>query len=698
MKGTVPLFVALCAFSWSAAAAAGNPLLEKFTTPFGVPPFDKIRLEHYLPAYREAMRQQLAAIDAITSNPAAPDFANTIEALERSGDLLAEVDNVCRTMQASATSDSLQAIAQEIAPEQAAHADAIYFNEKLFARIKAVHDRRDDAGLTGEQKRLLDKYYRAFVRGGANLDAANKARVAEINKELSTLSLTFADNVLEEVNRFALVLERKEDLAGLPAAVVDAAAETAAKRGMPGRWVFTIHKPSLIPFLQYADRRDLREKMFTAYIMQGDRGDEFDNKKILSRIASLRLERARILGYRSHADYVLEENMAKEPERVYEFLDQLWKPALERGRMEAAALQKTIDAEGGGFTLAPWDWWYYAEKLRKAEYDLDDETLRPYFRLENVVAGAFDLAGRLWGLRFAELSGVPVYNPEVRVFEVKEADGSHVGILYTDYFPRADKRGGAWSGELRGEQKVGGVRIPPVITNNGNFARPAGDDPSLLNLDEVTTMFHEFGHALQDLLAQSAYPSLSGTNVATDFVELCSQIMENWATDPEFLKTYARHYRTGAPIPQELLDRLKKSSRFNQGFETVEYLAASYLDMDWHTIADPAERDVTAFENASLGRIGLMPEIVSRYRSTYFRHIFGNGYSAGYYSYIWAAVLDADAYQAFREKGIFDRETAAAFRTNILEAGDSEDPMTLYKRFRGREPAIDPLLERRGLK
>jgi peptidyl-dipeptidase Dcp len=690
------LALAIPAILCSFAPPAENPLLGEFTAPFGAPPFDKIRIEHYKPAYLEGMRLQSEAIASIAGNPEAPTFANTIEALEASGDLLTRVDNIFRSMSSANTSDELQEIAKEIAPIQSAHYDEILFNEKLFARIKAVYGKRDKLGLQQEQKRLLDKTYRAFVRGGANLNAGDKAKLSEINKELSILALQFEENLLAEASAFALVIENKDDLAGLPEGVVTAASETAQQLGHAGKWVFTVRKPSMIPFLQYSDRRDLREKLYKAYITRGDHNDELDNKKTLLRIAELRIKRARLLGYKTHADFVLEESMAKTSSTVYDFLGKLWTPALARAKAEAASFQQMIDKEGKGFKLQSWDWWYYAEKVRKAQFDLDDEMLRPYFELENVRAGAFMLATKLYGITFEERKDIPTYNAEVRVYEVKEADGKHIGLLYTDYYPRNNKQGGAWCGGFRYESKIGGRIETPLITNCGNFVRPAGDTPSLLNFDEVTTLFHEFGHSLHSLLSECTYPTTQ--NVATDFVELPSQIMENWATDAEFMKMYARHYKTGEPIPDALIGKIRKSSTFNQGFMTTEYLAASLLDMDWHTLAEPPALDVDAFEAASLDRIGLIPEIISRYRSTYFAHIFGDGgYAAGYYGYIWAEVLDADAFQAFKETSLFDRKTASAFRKYILAAGGIEEEMTLYKKFRGREPRIEPLLERRGL-
>lgn len=680
------------------AADEPNPFFQEFDTPFGVPPFDRIELSHYMPAFEEGMKRHMAEIQAIAENPEPPTFANTVEALDRSGEMLANVGNVFFAQNSSLTSDEMQEIAKEVAPKLSKHGDDILMNKALFLRVKAVHDQKDDGSLNTEQKKLLDETYKQFVRNGANLDDEKQAKLREINEELSVLSLKFGENILKENNRFEMVIDNEADLAGLPANVIAAAAETAEERGHPGKWVFTLHKPSLIPFLQYSEKRELREKMFKGYIDRGDNGDELDNNEILTKIASLRVERAHLLGYKSHAAYVLEENMAKTPDRVYEFLGRVWAPALERAKAERAEMQKMVDAEGGNFKIEAWDWWFYAERVKKAKYDLDEEMLRPYFELENVRKGAFDVATRLYGITFEEVKNVPKYHEDVRVFEVKEADGSHVGILYVDYFPRESKRGGAWMGAYRDEVKKDGKRIAPVILNCGNFSKPTADTPALLSWDEVTTLFHEFGHGLHGLLSDCTYTSLSGTNVATDFVELPSQIMENWAAEPAVMKSYAKHYKTGEPMPDELIEKIRSARHFNQGFATTEYLAACFLDMDWHVLTEPGLLDADDFENRSLSKIGLIPEIVVRYRSPYFNHIFGGGYSAGYYSYIWAEVLDADAFQAFKETSLFDRETARKFRTYVLAAGGTEDPMELYKKFRGAEPDIDGLLERRGLK
>ena len=683
---------------WSCSVQEENPLFSEFDTPFQVPPFDKIMEEHYMPAFKEGMKQQQKEIEAIVNNPETPTLGNTIEAMESSGALLRKVRNVFGVLNGSMTNEKMQKVAKEVAPLRSKHWDDILLNEKLFQRIKEVYGKKDKMNLTEEQQILLEKYYKDFVRSGATLDEEKKAKLREINQELSLLSVQFGENILKENNRFELLIDKEEDLAGLPQSVITGATEAAVERGKEGKWVFTLHKPSMIPFLQYSEKRKLREEIFTAYISRGNNNDELDNKTILFRIVALRVEKATLLGYKTHADFVLENNMAKEPENVYEFLDQLWKPALKMAKAEAKELQEMIHKEGKDFALQPWDWWYYVEKLKKAKYDLDEEMLRPYFKMESVRDGAFFVAQKLYGIQFLENTDIPKYNEDVRVFEVKEADGSHIGILYTDYFPRASKRGGAWMNSFRKQSKQGGKEIHPVITNNGNFSKPTGDKPALLSSGEVSTLFHEFGHALHGLLSDCTYNRLSGTSVPRDFVELPSQIMENWAFEPEILKMYSKHYKTNEVIPQKLIDKLKKSSHFNQGFATVEYLAASFLDMGWHTLEESEELNPEKFETESMNKIGLIPEIVVRYKSPYFSHIFSGGYSSGYYSYIWAEVLDADAFEAFKETSLFDRKTALAFRKNILERGGTEDPMTLYKQFRGAEPKVEPLLKRRGLK
>jgi len=698
MKKTFLLLVMAGVLFWSGSKKEDNPLLIEFNTTFQVPPFDKIMEKHYLPAFKEGIEQQKKEIEEIINNTEIPNFKNTIEALESNGALLRRVSNVFYVLNGTKTNDHMQEIAKEIAPLLSKHRDDIRLNEKLFKRIKAVYVQRDKSDFTVEQKTLLEKHYKDFVRGGANLNMEKKARLREINKELSLLTLKFGENILKENNRFELVIEKKDDLAGLPEAVINGAAEAASKRRYEGKWVFTLHKPSMIPFIQYSEKRELREKIFKAYINRGNNNNELDNKAILARIAAFRVEKAYLLGYKTHAHFVLEQNMAEKPENVYSFLNRLWKPALEMAKKEAIELQEMIRKEGKDFKLQSWDWWYYAEKLKKAKYELDEEMLRPYFKLENVIQGAFYVANKLYGIQFVERTDIPKYHEDVKVFEVKEADGSHIGVLYTDYFPRASKRGGAWMNSFRKQSKLGGKEVHPVITNNGNFSKPTGNKPALISSEEVKTLFHEFGHALHGLLSNCTYNRLSGTSVPRDFVELPSQIMENWALEPEVLKIYAKHYETGAVIPQALINKLKKAGLFNQGFVSVEYLAASFLDMDWHTLTEAKELDPGEFETKSLSKIGLIPEIIVRYRSPYFSHIFSGGYSSGYYSYIWAEVLDADAFEAFKETSLFDQKTAQSFRKNILERGGTEDPMTLYKNFRGAEPKVEFLLKRRGLK
>ena len=672
-----------------------NPFFSAYGTAFNTPPFDRIRNEHFLPAIEEGIRRHDAEIEAIVSRPASPTFANTLAALDASGLFLAEVSAVFGAMQGANTSPELQGLAREASPLMTAHNDNIRLNARLFARVQAVYNRREKLTLSPEERFFLENTYRDFVRGGALLDEKGKARLRDLNRELALLSLRFGDNVLAETNDFKLVIESQEDLDGLPPAVVEMAAETARRANLPGKWVFTVQVPSMTPFLQYSTRRDLREKLHRAYCIRGDQGNDRDNKAILRQIVNLRCERANLLGYPSHAAFVVEINMAGTPAVVDSFLSRLWTPALARAKGEAAEMQAIIDREGGTFKLASWDWWYYAEKLRQEKYALDDAALRPYFKLENVRQGIFTLCARLYGLEFVERHDISVYNPEVQVFEVREGDGRHVGMLYMDFFPRPGKRGGAWSGAFRREYYSGGKRVAPLSTITCNFTRPTADAPSLLSVDEVQTFFHEFGHSLATLLANGNYRDRF---VPRDGVELPSQIMENWALEPELLTTYATHYQTGAVMPAGLVEKIRASKLFNQGFATVEYLAASILDMAWHEMRESRpELDVDQFEARSMAGINLIQEIVPRYRSTYFNHIFSGGYSAGYYVYIWAEQLDADAFEAFKEKGLFDTATARSFRQNILEKYGALDLMTQYKVFRGAEPKIEPLLKRRGL-
>lgn len=680
-------------------AKTDNPFFQSYENEFGAPPFDKIKTEHYMPAFTEGMKQHQAEIDSIANNPEAPTFANTIEKMDFSGELLKKVSSAFFNVQSADTNDDLDSIAKEITPELTAHNDNIYLNDKLFQRVKTLYDNRANLGLTAEQNRLLEKYYKNFIRSGAALNETQKAGLREINKELSSAELNFAQNVLAETNAYQKFVTSKDELKGLPEGVIQAAAEGAKEAGKEGQWLFTTQKSSFIPVLQYGENRELRKELLMAYTTRCNHDNANDNKKLINTIMKLRVKKAQLLGFESPAAFILDNTMAKTPEAVYSFLQTVWTPAVAKAKVEAAELQKMMDAEKKGEKLEAWDWWYYTEKLRKEKFDLNEEELKPYFKLENVREGVFGLGGKLFGLKFEKITGMPVYNKDVETFKVLDADGSLIGILYTDYFPRAGKASGAWMNNISEQYIKDGVNHRPIIVNVGNFTKPTSDKPSLLTMDEVETMFHEFGHALHGLLAQSTYPGLSGTNVVRDFVELPSQIMENWCWEPEVMKTYAKHYKTGELMPQALMDKIQKAGTFNQGFINTELLAASLLDMDYHTLKDTAAFDVNQFEANTMKRIGMIPEIIVRYRSPYFKHIFEGGYSAGYYSYTWAAVLDADAYQAFKETGdIFNQKVATAFRKNILEKGDSDEPMKLYKTFRGADPNPDALLIKRGLK
>jgi peptidyl-dipeptidase Dcp len=674
-----------------------NPFLSPYDTPFGVPPFDLIKNEHFLPAFKEGIRQQEAEIEAIVANTDAPEFENTIAAFDISGELLRKVKGVFYRLRSAETSDEIDSIAGILVPITSAHQSNMMLNEALFRKVKTVYEELETAGLSPEQSRVVEKIYQRFERGGASLDEAGKARIREIDEKLSMLTLQFGNNLLAETNNYRLFIEDEADLAGLPGSVRSAAAEAAADAGQEGKWLFTLHKPSWIPFLQYAENRQLREKIYRAMFMRGNNGNEYDNKEIIKEILALRTERANLLGYETYADFALANRMAKEPENAYNLLMRIWEPALEKAVEEAAMMQEMIDREGGGFKLESWDWWYYAEKIRKEKYDLDEEEIRAYFSLEAVKQGLFNVVNNLYGLTFVERKDLPVYHEEVMAYEVKEKDGSHLGILYMDFYPRPGKRSGAWSAEIRQAHTENGKRVTPVNLIVMNFTRPTEGKPALLSFDETETFFHEFGHALHSMMTKCAYLT-TGAEMAQDFVELPSQIMENWAAYPDVLKSYAKHYKTGEMIPDEIIRKLEAAGKFNQGFATVEYLAASILDMDYHTIRDAAGIDVNKFEKESMDRIGLIDEIIPRYRSTYFRHIFsGDDYAAGYYSYIWAEVLDKDAFNAFLETSLYDQKTAMAFRENILEKGGSVDEMEMYVKFRGREPTIEPLLKGRGL-
>jgi len=669
-----------------------NPLVTEFTTPFGVPPFDLIKPAHYMPAFKLGMEEHMKEIDAIVTNKEEPTFENTIVAMDESGELLSKVARVFFGLAEANTNDSLQEIQMEISPLLSAHSDAINLNPKLFERIQSVYDNQTRFSLNAEQTYILENIYKGLVRNGANLDPEKKEQLKKLNEELSVLTVQFDQNVLAETNSFQLVIDKKEDLAGLPESVISAAAEAAKAAGMEGKWVFGPTRPSMTPFLQYADNRDLRKQLYNGYLNRGNNGNDKDNKDNLAKIISLRAKRARLLGYASHAHLTLEPLMAKVPGNVFDLLDKIWAAAIPAAIRDRDEMQKIIDQEGGKFKLEASDWWYYAEKLRKAKYDLDENELRPYFKMENVRDGAFDVANKLYGITFTEIKDIPKPHPEAMAYEVKEADGSLIGVLYMDLFPRQSKQQGAWCGGYRDHWVKQGTEIKPVVTMVGNFTRPTGDTPALISLDEALTHFHEFGHSLEGLFAKN---NLSSTFVARDFVELPSQIMEHWATEPEVLKSYARHYETNEPIPENLIGKMRESSYFNQGFVSTEFLAASYLDMYFHTRQDTTLPDIAGLEQEYMTKIGLIPEIHPRYRSTYFIHITG-GYDAGYYAYEWAAVLDNDAFEAFREKGLFDQETATSFRNNILAKDGTMDPMQMFVNFRGRQPDITPLMKNRG--
>lgn len=676
-----------------ATQTESNPFFSEFQTPDGVPPFDQIKLEHYEPAFRKGMEEQNKLIQAIVDSKEEPNFENVIVAFDNSSPILDRVGGVFYNLTEAETTDELTALSMKLAPVLSEHGDNISLNHDLFLKIKAVYDKKDALGLNTEQNRLLEKIYKDFVRSGANLPADKQARLRDINKQLSTLGITFSNNILNENNEFKLFVDKKEDLAGLPDWFCQSAAQEAKAAGQEGKWLFTLHNASRLPFLQYADNRDLREKMYKAYINRGNNNDKNDNKQIIKDILTLRLEKAKLLGYDCYSAFVLDNTMAKTPQTVMDFLGNLWQYALPKAKAEAAELQKLMDKEGKGQKLEAWDWWYYTEKLRKEKYNLEEDEIKPYFKLENVREGAFAVANKLYGITLTKKEGVPVYHPDVEVFEVKDADGSQLGIFYVDYFPRPGKSGGAWMSNYREQQ--GDIR--PLVCNVASFTKPVGDTPSLLTLDEVETLFHEFGHGLHGLLTKCQYKGTSGTNVVRDFVELPSQINEHWATEPEVLKMYAKHYQTGEVIPDELIEKILRQKTFNQGFITTELMAAAILDMNLHNLTDMQGFDVEKFEKDAMDSLGLIPEIAPRYRTTYFNHIIG-GYAAGYYSYLWANVLDNDAFEAFKEHGIFDKQTADAFRHNVLEKGNSDDPMTLYKNFRGAEPQLDPMLKNRGMK
>lgn len=679
--------------------AKPNPFFGDFSTPYAIAPFSSIKTEHYAPAFAKAIAEQLAEVDAIANSKQPPTFANTIEALEKTGDLLDRVSSVFFALTSADTSKELQAIEKKVAPKLATLTDDIFLNQALFERVKAVYQQKDKLTLRADQKTLLDKTYKAFVRGGASLSNTDKVKLRQINEQITKLGLQFSENLLAETNEFELVVENIDDLSGLPKGVIAAAAKTAKDRGHKGKWVFTTHRPSKNALLTYADNRSLREAIFKAYTLRGDNNNKHDNKLIPAKMASLRYQRAALLGYQTHAHFVLENATAKTPENVSELLKQVWPAALNRAKQEAADMQALIHKEGSNFKLEAWDWWYYANKIRKQRFNLDEEATKPYFSLENTLTGVFYTANRLWGVSFKERDDLPKYHQDVRTFEVYDGDGSYVGVYMYDPYVRDSKRGGAWMSSFRKQYRMYGKDETPIIYNVTNFPVPVGDTPALLTFTQASTLFHEFGHAIQGLLSDGYYRSQTGTALPRDYVEYPSQVMENWMTEPEVLAQFARHYQTGEVIPQQMIDKIQAASKFNQGFETTEYMAAALLDMKWHTLTTDQLQDTNTFEKAAMKEIGLIDEIAPRYRSTYFAHIFSGqfGYSSGYYGYIWSNIYDADTWLAFKEKGIFDQHTASLYRKHVLEPGGSEDPALMYRRFRGKDPEVAPLLERRGL-
>ena len=685
-----------------------NPFFQEWNTPFDVPPFNLIKDEHYMPAFEKGMKENMDEIDIIVNNKEKPTFENTIEALERSGKLLTKVQRVFSNLASSNTNSKLQELQRELSPLLSAHYDKISLNEGLFLKVEEIWKEKNNSNLTDEQKKLLDDTRKQFVRSGALLNKEQKEQITSINSKISELTTKFGQNLLAETNGFELILE-KEDLEGLSESVIAAAAEAASqkmnnaetddeKNKYKEKYLFTPHRTSMYPFLTESSRRDLREILYKSYIMRGDNNNETDNKTITAQIAKLRAERAKLMGYKSHAHFVLEERMLKSPEEVYDLLIKLWEPALDRAKKEVIDMQEVVDAEGKDFKIAAWDWWQYSEKVRKEKYDLDESLIKPYLSLDNALQGVFNTTNKLWGIKFTEIYDVDMYHPDARIWKVEDEDGSHLGIFIGDYFVRSNKRGGAWMSSFKGQSNLDG-RERPVVVNVCNFPAPVGDSPSLLSFENLITLFHEFGHAMHGILTNVTYGSMSGTSGPRDFTEFPAQILEHWASEPEVLKTFAIHYETGETIPDDLINKLLNASKFNQGFINTEYLAASLLDMDWHTISSNEDlKDANKFESESMKKYGLINEIAPRYRSTYFAHIFSGGYSSGYYSYVHSAVLDSDGFEAFKETGnVFDKELANKLRTHVYEKGSTEEAMDLYVKFRGKKPMIEPLLRVRGL-
>ena len=689
---------ALCvgsALALSGTMVAENPFLSDYNTPFNIPPFEKITEDDYLPALKEGIARHNRDIEAIINNRALPDFDNTVVAFDNAGQLLENVMYAFNGVYETLQTPHMQEVGGEIFPLMAAHSDEIMMNDRLFARFREVYDNQAKFNLTKPQKRLLEKYYKSFVRSGALLTPEQKAELKKINEQLASLNLAFGNNIVKDTNKWKLVVDKKEDLSGLPASSIAVAAEEAEAMGLKGKWVFTLHGPSRLPFLTYADNRDLREKMFKAYINLANNNDENDNKALINQILALRAKKAKLFGFENYAAFQTDNVMAKTVDAAEELLMKVWNPAVAKAHEEIADMQKYVDKYGGNFKIAGWDYYYYAEKVKKEKFNFDENDVRAYFPIESVRKGIFTMAERLYGITFKEVTGVPLYHPDVKVYEVFDKDGSHLSTFMTDYYARAGKRQGAWMFVFQEANGTKGVR--PIVYNVGNFTKPTADSPSLLTLDEVETMFHEFGHGLHGMLTKTQYKGNAGTNVDRDFVEFPSQIHEHWMLEPEMLKIYARHYKTGEVIPEELVKKLIDSSKFNQGFVNTELAGAALLDLQWHKLTNLEGVNAAEFEKSVADKLGMPEQIPFRYRSTYFNHIFSSdGYAAGYYTYIWAQVLDCDGFEVFKKNGIFDAETAAKLKV-ALQSGNDEDPMVLYEDFAGHRPNADALLRDKGL-
>ena len=698
MKKTIITACAATVLCGSVMAKGGNPFFTKYSTPYGIPPFEQIKNEHYKPAFIKGIEEQNKEIEAIVNNKKTATFENTIAALDRSGELLSKVSKVFFGLNSANTSPEMQAINREMSPLLSKHGDDITMNAALFKRVKYVYDNQASMNLDKEQKKLLEETYKDFVRSGANLDAEKQEKLRKLNAEISMLQITFGQNMLAETNAFKLVIDNKEDLAGLPDNLIANAAEAASEAGMDGKWMFTLHNPSVMPFLQYSSKRELRERMFKGYTSRGSHDNANDNRDVIRQLLKARLEKARLMGFDDCASMILDTRMAKTPKDVYDLLDEVWRPALKKAKEELADIQAEMAKDGLDFEAEGWDWRYYADKAKRSKFNFDENELRPYLKLENVRDGLFYSANRLYGITLKPISNVPLPHPEAQAFECHDADGKLLAVLFMDFFPRASKRGGAWCGTYRDQSYSNGKKVIPIVTIVCNFTKPAAGQPALLTVDEANTMFHEFGHALHQFFKDVHYKGVA--NVPRDFVELPSQVNEHWAFAPEVLKVYAKHYKTGETMPQQLVERLDRCGKYGQGFATVEYIAASLLDMDYHVLKEvPDDMDLLQFERKTLVARGLLSQIPPRYRTTYFNHTMSGGYTAGYYSYMWAEVLEADAFEAYKETGdIFNHDVAEKFRKYILAPGSIDDAMDMYVNFRGKKPSTDPLLKNRGLK